>query len=71
MPSPYFPDEGPVLDYRCPECGLVHILCTLAAYEFTTLECQACGQSACLDDYQIEAWFAVGDTKKSEGDGAG
>ncbi len=58
MPSKYYPDEGAVIGYRCPECGSEDIVCTLAVYEFTTLECSKCKKRSTLDDLQITEWFA-------------
>jgi len=60
MPSRY-PNEGITGGYRCPRCGSSDIICTLAMYEFSTLECEACSYSDTVDDWQIDEWFAPGD----------
>lgn len=60
MPSEYFPDEGLVRGYRCPQCGSTEVVCTAAVYEFTTLVCQACQFTDTMDDWQIVAWFDRG-----------
>lgn len=58
MPTRYYPDEGDLFGYRCPRCGSPEIRCTLAVYEFTALECKACGHRSVVDDIQITEWFA-------------
>lgn len=58
MPTRYYPDEGELTGYRCPECGSTAIVCTIAAFEFSTLECKNCGHRATVDDLQITDWFA-------------
>jgi len=42
---------------RCPQCRSTNVSQGMAAYEFTEMKCDDCGNHDVADDYQLEDWY--------------